>query len=347
MKKFYSQRFIVSVALCCIYLIAWAQVPDGYYDGADGKSGAALKTALYKIITKNLNPPEYGSGKTNSTWAAFEKMDRRPDGSVWDMYSDEHRKFTGNGTAPSGMNIEHSMANSWWGKTRNNAYNDVLQLRPSDITANSKKQNYIMSVVNSVTWTNGCIKIGKTTLPGKSINAWEPADEYKGDFARIYMYMVTCYEDFGISGKWRSAGLDQLENNAYPVFKDWTTTLLLKWNKEDPVSDKEITLNNEGCKIQGNRNPFIDYPELAEYIWGDKKTEPYYPTAISSGVKDSTISIIVFDGKVRIHTDARYEIVRIYDVVGRLIKQTIIDAGDTEFSLPSGIYIVNGHKVAL
>ena len=55
---------------------------------------------------------------------------------------------------------------------------------------------------------------------------------------------------------------------SYPGFSDWSLQLLLKWHREDPVSLKEVRRNEEVSKIQGNRNPFIDYPELMEYVWG-------------------------------------------------------------------------------
>lgn len=61
-----------------------------------------------------------------------------------------------------------------------------------------------------------------------------------------------------------------MQNNTYPVFKTWAINLLLQWHRQDPVSPKELTRNNKVYSIQGNRNPFIDYPELAEYIWGNK-----------------------------------------------------------------------------
>ena len=62
-----------------------------------------------------------------------------------------------------------------------------------------------------------------------------------------------------------------LSHNKYPAFKDWALQLLLKWAKEDPVSQKEIDRNNAVYGIQKNRNPFVDYPGLEQYVWGDKK----------------------------------------------------------------------------
>lgn len=89
------------------------------------------------------------------------------------------------------------------------------------------------------------------------------------------MYMVTCYENF--SEKWTGNSVNQLDNNTYPVFEDWTIKMLLEWCEKDPVDDWEIARNDKVYKIQGNRNPFVDHPELAEYIWGDKTDTEWYP----------------------------------------------------------------------
>jgi endonuclease I len=251
-----------------------AQIPTGYYDSAIGKKQAELKTALHLKI-KTANVPSYGSG-SGSTWSVFAKSDVRPeDGTVWDMYSNNHVAFNGN-SAASGMNIEHSFAKSWWGDGRQ-AAQDVQHLCPSNTTANSAKGSWPMAVVDgSTTYSNGVIKVGKSSSrPGGVIDAWEPADDYKGDFARMYMYMVTAYEDYATL--WTGNSVNQLDNNTYPVFEQWTVDLLLKWNAQDPLSLKEITRHNEVYKVQGNRNPYIDYPILGEYIWGKFTNLPFDP----------------------------------------------------------------------
>ncbi len=266
-----NKLFILSLQLLLSFTIL-AQIPSGYYDAAVGKMNAELKTSLHLKI-KNANVPSYGSG-TGSTWAAFTKTDVRPeDGTVWDMYSNNHVPFNGN-SAASGMNIEHSFAKSWWGDGRQ-AAQDIMHLAPSNSTANSAKGSWPMAVVDGTTsFSNGVIKVGKSSSrPGGVIDAWEPADEYKGDFSRAYMYMVTAYEDY--VNYWTGNSVNQLDNNTYPVFEQWTVDLLLKWSKQDPVSQKEITRNNEVYKIQGNRNPYIDFPLMSEYVWGNLKTLPF------------------------------------------------------------------------
>lgn len=312
-----------------------AQIPTGYYDSAIGKKQAELKTALH-LIVKNATPPSYGSG-AGSTWAAFAKTDVRPeDGTVWDMYSSYHVAFNGT-SAASGCNIEHSLANSWWGGTKNQTYNDLFNLNPSNSSANSSKGSWPIAVVDgTTTYSNGVIKVGKSSSrPGGTIDAWEPADEYKGDFARSYMYMVTAYEDF--STKWTGNSVNQLDNNTYPVFEQWTVDLFLKWCAQDPVSQKEIDRNNEIYKIQGNRNPYIDYPLMAEYVWGKLISVPFTPNgnvSIPYLISPTTGSTVDFGKVVYQQTDTASVYIKASNLKGDLLLALSgTDAAD--FSLQS------------
>lgn len=242
-----------------------AQDAKSYYSSIEGVGGGEqLKMALHNLI-KKMSTVEYGSG-VNATWGAFYTTDfiqgekRR----VADMYSSEIRYFGVKGEAVDGMNIEHCVAKSWWGGAENNAYHDLHHLNPSDQEANSKKSNYPLAKLSSVTWTNGVSSVGKAVIAGTSQNAYEPADCYKGDFARTYMYMFTCYQNLTWKYTWMC-----YEKSEYPTLKPWAVELLLKWHAQDPVSEKEIARNNAVYAIQGNRNPFIDYPRLADFVWGD------------------------------------------------------------------------------
>ncbi len=257
-----SKRVFLLLVLLGIGLVAFAQ--KEYYTSIDGvKGGAILKDALYTLI-KDHTKISYGSG-SSSTWGAFYSTDRNPSNNqVYDMYSPEVRYFGTKGNAISGMNIEHSLPKSWWGGDKNYAYCDLHHLNPSDQNANSRKSNYPLAELESVTWDNGVAAVGKATINGSSMNAFEPCDEYKGDFARTYMYMFTCYQNLTYKTTYMN-----YESSAYPTLKPWAVELLLKWNEQDPVSEKEIARNNAVYAVQGNRNPYIDYPQLAEYVWGD------------------------------------------------------------------------------
>ena len=273
-----------SILLSVLFLFAvvlqlFAGIPPGYYDSAEGTRKVQLKTALHQII-KNARVLKYGNGE-GYTWQGFYQTDKLSDGYVLDRYSAIKRSFNGSKSV-SGMHIEHSFANSWWGGIKNQAYKDLHHLYPADGTANMRKSNHPIGVVDEEVGTpNGVIKVGwSSSRPGGKIKAWEPADEYKGDFARTYMYMVTCYEDY--ADLWRSEGLNMLDNNTYPVFEKWAISLLLKWNEEDPVNEVERARNEKVYSIQGNRNPFIDHSELAEYIWGKDTIHTYYTQSTAS-----------------------------------------------------------------
>ena len=249
-----------------LLVVVCATAQKEYYTSVDGiKGGATLKTALHELI-KDHKKISYGSGE-DKTWGAFYTTDAVVENGkrrVLDMYSAEKRYFGSKGSAVSGMNIEHSVAKSWWGGNQNNAYCDIHHLNPSDQNANSRKSNYPLGELTSVSWENGVTFVGKANIDGKSQNAYEPCDEYKGDFARVFMYMFTCYQDLTWEYTWMN-----YEKSTYPTLKPWAVELLLKWHKQDPVSEKEVNRNNAVYAVQGNRNPFVDYPQLADYVWGD------------------------------------------------------------------------------
>jgi len=252
------KRIFLAISLF-LAAILQAQIPDGYYENAAGKKAGELKTALYSII-RNHKVLEYYASSTY-----FRTTDWHPEGYFWDMYSNYKR------TIWSGMNREHSLPKSWWSTAPETtvAYSDLHNLYPSDAVANTEKSNYPLGeVVGEPEYKNNVVKVGANGFPGYNGTVFEPADEYKGDFARDYMYVVTCYQDY--ANNWRSTGTQSmlLGGSAYPVFKPWAINLLLKWCRQDPVSSKEINRNNAVYSFQNNRNPFIDHPELAEYIWG-------------------------------------------------------------------------------
>ena len=274
------KRILTQVLLLLFVTTAMAQAD--YYKSVDGtKGGATLKTALYNLI-KDHKKISYGSGE-DKTWGAFYTTDAVVENGkrrVLDMYSNEKRYFGSKGSAVSGMNIEHSVPKSWWGGNQNNAYCDLHHLNPSDQNANSRKSNYPLGELTSESWTNGVASVGKAKVDGNSTNAFEPSDEYKGDFARTYMYMFTCYQDLN----WSTTQMNYA-NSSYPTLKPWAVELLLKWHKQDPVSEKEVSRNNAVYAVQGNRNPYVDYPQLADYVWGDSTNYVFH---ITGEVEDGT-----------------------------------------------------------
>ena len=270
MNKKLLRVAVAIIAATMQALPSLAQIPEGYYQSLKGKKGAELKVAIYNII-KDANVLSYGSGKGH-TWWGFWVTDRNSQGYFIDRYSNESQwvKGSSQGSVGSGMNIEHSFPKSWWGGSKNQAYQDLYNLMPCESGINSKKSNYPMGEVTSSDNGNGWTKVGNGADGSKY---WEPADTWKGDFARGYMYMATAYQNFS----WVNTGLQILEKNTYPTLQKWAYTLFIKWAKADKPDEVEINRNEEVYKIQGNRNPFVDFPNLMEYVWGDSTNYAFNP----------------------------------------------------------------------
>lgn len=263
-------HFVTALLCLCFAFSSIAEVPTGYYTSLNGKQGKDLKTQISTIALSHTILTY------SSLWKYFRFTDVVPNTGgrqVWDMYSSKTYYFSSDGTSStSGMNKEHSFPKSWWGGTVVAAYTDLNHLYPSDGPANSAKLNYPLGIVSSASFDNGVVKVGtpKTGLGGGSSSVFEPADEYKGDFARTYFYMATTYQDYN----WVSTFM--LTNSSYLDLQPWAYNMLLEWSRNDPVSQKELDRNEAVYQSQGNRNPFIDDPSLAEYIWGNKQSETYY-----------------------------------------------------------------------
>ncbi len=333
MKKLFT-LFLLSLS---IYILA--QVPAGYYNSAVGKTEAALKTSLSSIVESHTE-------RTYANlWTDFQSTDKRADGKVWDMYSNCTFTFGTNQDSGSGgsaecqyYNREHSMPKSWFNDATP-MYTDLFHLYPTDKYVNNQRGNnpFGETTSPSATYGNGS-KLGPSTFAGYSGIVFEPTDEYKGDFARTYFYMVTSYDDK--VANWVS---DQLAGNSYPALSSWSVSLLLKWTRQDPVSTKEINRNNAVYGIQHNRNPFIDHPELAEYIWGTHKGEAW---SLSAGVDAVKIYFSISPNPVQnelsIQCDEANPAYTIYNLNGQVLLQNQLGLNHTIRldQLQNGMYLL-------
>ncbi len=256
----------------CSSLLAQEQ----YYRKAEGLRGTQLKEALHDLIQPSY-VLAYGGG-VGKTWTGFWYTDQMENMQVRDRYSNVVRYLNPDMSAVSNMNIEHIWANSWWGHVKNNAYCDLFNLYPADATANGRKSNNPIGIVDgTVSYTNGVTKVGKSSSyrADSLITAWEPADQWKGDFARTYFYMATCYSH--MTSLWTTTeGLLTVDPNSPLLMRPWVYNLMLEWAEADPLDEIEQQRCDAIYEIQGNRNPFVDYPELCYYIWGNKSDEQFY-----------------------------------------------------------------------
>ena len=328
MKSILKTLFLI---LTMSTLSAGAAVPTGYYNTLNGKKEGDLKTAIYNLCRNFTTVSSY-----SALPQYFQKTDIYPDSQRWwDMYSDIPLY------APSfsGLNREHSFPKSWWGGSETTtAYVDLNHLYPSEAAANMAKSNFPLGEVDSkyITFDNGICKVGSPVAGegGGAASVFEPADEYKGDFARTYFYMVTTYQDL----TWKYTYM--VAQNLYPTLNAWSVDLLLKWHRADPVSDKETNRNEEVYKIQNNRNPFIDYPELAEYLWGNKKGDTFSTSGSSEPAGDPILVTPVQDmaldfGQVAIGSSVTAKLFFQGENLTAPISLSIY-RGDTQyFSIPS------------
>lgn len=263
----------------CVCLPALAAYTPGYYNNMDGKKKENLKAAVKQCVQSHEMLEYY---QLPGYWQYTDVYPELYNGCKrwWDMYSDEMCLIlAGQNVFDSfrscGMNREHSIPKSWWKKNGDveytPAYSDLWNLYPSNGKANSAKLNYPFGLCEDTTFDNGITKVGtpKNGYGGGASRVFEPADQYKGDFARSIFYMACVYDDLN----WVYAYMFHQES--YPTLSAWAMNMLLQWSRQDPVSQKEIDRNNMVEQYQGNRNPFVDFPELCEYIWGVRTTQTF------------------------------------------------------------------------
>jgi len=333
---------LVLLLVILVPLIGFSQIPDGYYDGTEGLSGDDLREELSDIIGP------HSSQSYSSLWDHFYDTDRKENGYVWDMYSDvpggepsynytffsdQCGNYSGEGSC---YNREHSFPKSWFGD-QSPMNTDLYHLYPTDGYTNGQRSNYPFGETNNATWTstNGTKK-GACSYPGYSGTIFEPIDEYKGDFARTYFYMLTRYKSQ--VNNWNSPMLSGDD------FSEWALNLLYEWHTNDTVSVKELNRNDEVYNIQNNRNPFIDYPGFAEDIWMEPNSiNDYLAYDINIWYSDYTINLS--------SNEAEFNTIVIYDTSGRVVANYKIQSTQINLhqSLNNGIYLakLNSNKAEI
>lgn len=259
--------------------------PDGYYDGIDGLTGQDLIDALNLIITDHVEYP-YTSTATD-VWDILREADEdpnNPDNIIMFYTGVSHPKDCQDTTYPPSFceadlygelkltewNREHI-----WSKSRGDfsddgtaAHNDTHHLVAAERTMNSTKNNRYFEDCHDGDDTN----IVDRGYGNYTCNGWEfePRDEVKGDVARMLFYMAVRYEGDPVFDDGFDLVLandpDDDKSLKLPIYGDIDD--LLRWHLEDPVSQWEIDRNEVIYSYQGNRNPFIEHPELVELIWG-------------------------------------------------------------------------------
>lgn len=320
---------------------ALAQPKAGYYNGAVGKTDAALRTTLQSIIKTNLTVTSYAG-----LYSAYAKTDINPStGKIWDMYSncnftygtDENHGT--NGAECVNYNREHTSPQSWFGEDPP-MVSDLFNVYPTDTKVNGMRSNYPYGEVGSASYTSGNgSKLGSSSMPQYSGTVFEPTNEFKGDIARTCLYMATCYAS--VCQNWGSgATVVYGSNNGLTTY---TVALFLKWSRQDPVSAKEIARNNAAEGVQKNRNPFIDHPELAEFIWGTHKGQAW---SLTSGINETKIEFSISPNPVQneltIKSDETDLTYTIFNLNGQTLKenQLTLNRSISVGELDNGMYLL-------
>lgn len=335
MKKIYSFLLLFVVS------IAFSQ--QAYYNSINfDLNGTALKAQLTQLITNtHVNELSYTPG----IWNALKIVDRDPEnsnnvlliygwenGSDGDVTNDRSRDRNDNGGSNGQWNREHVYAQSVGtpdlGQSGPGA--DAHMLRASDVQRNGARGNKKFAAGSGNSGTVG--------------SNWYPGDEWKGDVARIIMYM---YVRYGTQCLPTNIGVGSSANTP-----DAMIDLFLNWNAEDPVSQYEITrntyLSNSNNQYgQGNRNPFIDNPYLATKIWGGVAAEDTWGTLSTQTVTAHEFSIYpnpTNDRKINIDSELEVEEIHLINMNGQLVqsiqKPVKHNSTYTIENLPSGFYFL-------
>ena len=282
-------------------LIGYSQIPT-YYSSIDfTQSGNTLKAQLSTLITTtHTNQLPYTSTATD-VWDALQSGDKNPLNSSQVLliygYNDVDAIFKNDRidavtnicstTCPAGSwNREHCYALSLGTPALVTSSpgpgTDAHHIRASDVTFNADRGNRL--------YADGEGDAGPVGI------YWYPGDEWKGDIARMMMYMYVRYNTRCLAV---NVGSGATTYNAD------MPDIFLEWNEEDPVGDFERTRNNVLESIQGNRNPFIDNPYLATLIWGGPQAPDTWNTlscpnttiwdgfSWSNGVPDKGVKAII------------------------------------------------------
>ena len=214
-----------------------------YYKSIDGVSGKQLLDSIQQVAKIGYRDEDF---RYDSVWLAFKYTDLRPDGYIWEIYSDcvfEYEKDRTSTTSQTGdckgYNREHAMCQSWFGTAslagkemssskKNSPGSDIFHIYPASYGMNSRRGNRPYGEVQTAANTSGNGTLYGTPITKKSVansvagayiegeitqitNVLEPADEYKGDIARSY---------FGTMVKWAGEWAFNLNENGRVIFDE-------------------------------------------------------------------------------------------------------------------------------
>ena len=328
--------------------IVLAQIPSYYNDVNLTLTGLALKTELSNKVKNTHTTLIPYSSSIFDTWDALQLSDVNPlnsaevlliygweNGSDGDITNDHERGINQHGGNSGDWNREHvfpkSLANPSLSTTNPGPGTDMQNLRPSDVSRNSDRGN--LKFINSS---------GNSHATG---GGWYPGDEWKGDVARIIMYMYLRYNGNGSTVSETQCLPTNVGIGSINTIDSNMVNLFLDWNVADPVSAVELQRNPVSESKQGNRNPFIDNPALATRSWGGTQAQDTWGTL---AVANYTLkSFEVYPNPSNNHSinivlkNSSQAKIAIYNISGQLIYRNKMTSKKQKINnLPTGFYML-------
>lgn len=317
------------------YGVVASTQPNGYYDPLNGLSGSNLKQAMQDIIAEEgvvraqtytdiidiLKEADQNPANSNQVWLVYKEIGRAK--LDYQTTSNSIGKWNREHTYPRSRGGFNSIdlddiadgKNVFWNTTADSlrhGNSDAHALRAADGPENSSRGNQHYGQYNGPSGTLG---------------------KFKGDVARSVFYMAIRYNNLAIVNGFPVSTVGELGDLA----------TLLDWHRNDPPDDFEMNRNNIVYTWQFNRNPFIDYPDLVEYIWGNQVGNAWDPSLSINEVSDLNIRLYPNPVKDKLYISgiANETLVEVFSVDGRKLSEVVINS-DTSltFNLNNGIYLL-------
>ena len=179
------------------------------------------------------------------------------------------------GQLPHGYVWSTFVPSAWWSEATEKygeaVGNDVYNLLPLTEDVDTRRGDLTPGYVTTPLFDGLLWSVGRSEIYGIETDLYSPPEALRGELARAFFYMSMIYP----AGVWTPRGYMVMTSAAYPGLTEYAVQLLLGWHREHAPSAMEEAKNKRGEELQGNRNPFVDYPELAEYLWGTHKGESF------------------------------------------------------------------------
>ena len=232
---------------------------------------------MFSPLAAEELPPQFNGLAGASLRAAIgaEYAPLSPCGDVVDMKGGTERSryfdpFSGREHEAQGWKYGMVVPAEWM--PADNAPTDMYNMLMLSDDVAAVRKDFPFGKVEDTVFDNGIWRAGTTSIDGLPVNFYEPPEEFRGDFARIFFYYVAVYSPSVLMPR----AYTMLDGSKYPGLTEYGQSVLMEYHRADPVSEDELRRTDVIAGRQGNRNPFVAYPVLAEYLWGERKDESVF-----------------------------------------------------------------------